>query len=880
MATQVAFANGFSQQSSVPDVAVVKLAQQLSKLRNDVLAGTHPRLKAPKHLLNGVSPSASESVGKTTASSTPNGVNLQATVSNSFPASFATKNQALQASTLSNASAVNDAADAKATLQERRKRLERVLEEQIRQKRALSRLRPCDQEIIADFDVSEILRKAHERVKPFKPQEDKAANRAASSSDSFDDNTFYSSQMNSSTTTEEAESSKEMRRPLRACRFYRDGKPCPYGEKCQFSHDPSVARKPEVEDGKQRGGTANNRRTNEQASRRAVHSPLPPKASTARASAQNNAPQDPQTTRIAELEEQLRLMKEQQQKTKVSVVPRAIERDEGDDTAPIVDEFGRDRSRREVDVQYPRDPVRRPSPPNLRGSGAEVDDYSPSQNHVQVVRNHITSPRAPQPARVSPLAVTKLPQMTQFQRSQPQNEPLSRNSIPDPSGNGQAPNSVVISSKKRRRGADVQEHSRNVVQRREDVRSPVVRIKEEPVSPPPYRGISNYPLANQPSRYIDNAEVYPEERVVYRPQHVERPIHEYEVQDPRPITPSTRRVVSRNGHHVVANEEPDLRRVVSAKYMRAPPSPGSYSAQYSDPQSRVLRAASHVQHVSPTERSLPVQYRASVQPQAREAPQSPLPRQIPISPARRTSVAMPPPARRIVVDEFGNRYVEAPMSAERPMPAASRRQVELEPQYEPAQPRHTVLREQQPVYIDEQGRYVQRIDSPTSPQYAEYPSAPRKRRIIQLDQEDVEDGTLDDGSGMVRYEPQRQVPRYADLDGAREGTFRMQSVRPVENGYETMPRETIPRVSSVRPQQRRIVSLGEQHREMTSPRVVRQVSVRPDDGLARPVQRTQQEPMYQQYAPQEEEGRYVEAPQNERLYEQPASGTRRYVQRL
>lgn len=241
---------------------------------------------------------------------------------------------------------------------------------------------------------------------------------------------------------------------------------------------------------------------------------------------------------------------------------------------------------------------------------------------------------------------------------------------------------------------------------------------------------------------------------------------------------------------------------------------------------------------------------------------------------------MPPPARRIVVDEFGNRYVEAPMSAERPMPAASRRQIEVEPQYEPTQPRQAVVRDQPPVFIDQQGRYVQQIESPTSPQYVGYPTVPRKRRIIQLDQDDYEDGTFDDRSRVVRYEPPRPTPRYADYDGAREGTVRTQSVRPVEDRYETIPRETIPRVSSVRPQQRRIVSLSEQHREMSSPRVVRQVSLRPDDGLSRPVHPIQQEPMYQQYAPQEEEGRYVEATQNGRVHEQPASGNRRYVQRL
>ena len=335
-----------------------KLVQQLTKLRDDVAAGTHPRLKRPPNLTNGSLASAHNQ------SSLSNTVNLQAVASNSLPGPVDARFSAVQNGLYSSHTSTQPATiDPSAELlQEKRRQLERVLEEQLQQKRVLTRQKTCDQEIVADFDVSDVLRKAHELVKPLKPQETKVANRAASSSDSFDENTFYSSQMNSSTTTEEVETSKNWRRPLRVCRFFRDGKPCPYGEKCTFSHDPAVLRK--IEAGEQdRAGATNHSHTNGQANRKAAPSPRPTqKPSAPHAPKQNGVSQDPQMARIAELEEQLRLIKEQQ-RIKMSIVPRAVERDEEDIqnpityAPPVIDEFGRDRGKREEEIQRPRDTV-------------------------------------------------------------------------------------------------------------------------------------------------------------------------------------------------------------------------------------------------------------------------------------------------------------------------------------------------------------------------------------------------------------------------------------------------------------------------------------------------------------------------------------------
>ena len=344
------------RQNTTIDPAIDKLVEQLRKLRNDIAAGTHPRLKiSSEKLVNGTSTANNQS-------SLPNGVNLHAVALNSLSSSVDTrpstaKNGLQPNHDLKNLPPPDSGAE---LLREKRRQLERVLEEQLQQKKIMARQRTCDQEIVADFDVSEVLRKAHERVKPFKPQQSKVANRATSSSDSFDENTFYSSQMNSSTTTEEVENTRNWRRPLRVCRFFRDGKPCPYGEKCTFSHDPAVLKKIEANE-QDRAAVPHHNRTNEQINRKAPTSPRPPQKASTSHTSHTGIMQDPQVTRIAELEDQLRRLKEQ---ARLTIVPRAVERDEVDNQdrsnypSRGADEFGRDRTTREEDIQPPKDTVR------------------------------------------------------------------------------------------------------------------------------------------------------------------------------------------------------------------------------------------------------------------------------------------------------------------------------------------------------------------------------------------------------------------------------------------------------------------------------------------------------------------------------------------
>lgn len=447
----------------------------------------------------------------------------------------------------------------------------------------------------------------------------------------------------------------------------------------------------------------------------------------------------------------------------------------------------------------------------------------------------------------------------------------------------QSPVSVAkpLNARKRRRRNEPGEDSRNVVPRTEALSSPGVFIKEEPVSPPPFNRLPDDHRTQQLPAYADTrAPVFDEqnqghEYVTRRPRQV------FEVPEERPITPSSRQVTSRNSYMPFVNEDADLRRVISGKYMRAPQLPASLDGQYSDPAPRFLRAASQVQYESPSEPAQPIQYRASVQPQAKDRFSSPQPRQVQIPQPRRTSLTMAPPTRRIVVDQFGNRFVEAPVSGERPMPVAPKtRQIEIEPQYERVQTRSGGARPSQQILIDEDGRYLRHVEADPLPRYTEaqyldYPRSEEGRRVVNLDQDSYTDNPYENAAQYVSYQPQ-YIAQDAEVDAVRQSPSRRADVRPTENQFETSPRQPSVRTSSMRPQQPRIVNLGEHHE--ATPSIVRQRSTRPEP-MSRPIQRVHQEPLYQ-YMPEEEEGQYPDALQQDEMYEPTHNGSRKYVQRL
>ena len=788
----------------------------------------------------------------------------------------------------------------RAETQQARQRLEHVLEQQLQQKK---KQKAFDQETLPDFDVSETLRKAQELVKPLKLHEKARANGTASSTDSFDENTFYSSQMNESTTTEEADESPKWR-PRRICNFFKRGERCKYGDACTFSHDPTLKARLEI-DGSQ-AMDVDSVNADEQTNLRQVHKPTqhgqtngslrqpPTGESPAAVSTAQSQTERLLQERVAQLEAELRNSRAMKEGPPATLARQDVRephesQEESAYSPPPPDEFGRDVGLREPE-RHQRAVQRPPS-----SHGQRIQEYgrrngrppSPLPNNVRVIRNHITSPVAPQPARVSPLAVAKVPQVTQIQD---ESRRPSRASNAENLSAGQSPNSTAhqSSSKKRRRGLDPGEQMRNVIPRR-DLGSPAPRIKEEPVSPPPFAsgdvGLRQVRQRPESSRqlYVDTAppQYREAEQVFYQPRLIERPAYGHIIDDKGPSTPIVRRVISRNGQHYYASEEQDLRRVVSARQVRAPMSPAPYPVQNSAPQPRALRATSQV-YASPTAQGIPHHHRASVQLQPAaynnedRSPSPPL-RRAPQSPNQRQPIAMAPPPRRIVVDEWGNRFVEASAPVERQVSVAPvMRGNEYDSRYEQIGPRSASVRQQQLVRVGDEDQYVRRAASPT---FFEYPTPSRVRQVLGRRGDVFEEEryvTRNDGPQVVEYSEHCPSGRYEDVSVPQERVVRVQSVRPVERQYE-MPHEQITRVQSVRPQPR-IVSLGE--RPEQRPQVVRQVSVRPEYGSGGQMSSAVDERPRYKYAGQGQERGYVEEIQADgSLYEAPASGGRRIMQR-
>ncbi len=785
----------------------------------------------------------------------------------------------------------------KAELQQKRQRIERTLEEQNNQKKAMSRQRTFDQDAIPEFDVTDVLRKAHELVKPSKASELSGANGSASS-DSFDENTFYSSEVNESTTQEADRSDKSPKwRSSKPCNHFLEGD-CPYGEACAFSHDPAFKRREEA-DGAQ-AMDLDSVDADEQANTQTLEKVQ--QAPTSKAT----APVPPSKLgRIAELEEQLRLLKSQQASGAelTSKNHAKVPSDEEPMYSPPdarVPSFNERHAlaNRVVDVEedHPREPVRRRPAFKQHIPAREYDRRdkippSPFHDDMRVIRNHITSPVAPQPARVSPLAVAKVPPLSQGRRNTGANEDPFQGSGVELLSARPSPNISLqpLSSRKRRREVDNNERARNVAPRR-DVASPVIRIKDEPLSPPPFtvaREVWQPPRRQEVQRpiYIDNDSPQHRDRgrVTQHHRPLDRQTEVYLPEERRPVTPVVRRIVSRAGHRFDTFEEPDLRRVVSARQVRVPLSPVE---QYAVPHPASARAASQVYLPRPGPAR---DYRASVQPQpdpylGRDRSLSPIPHQARATPLANEFVPMAPPARRIVRDEYGHRYIEASLRPDRHASIAPvRRSSEFAPRYGELAPRSASVRDPQLVEVHDERQHIPRAPSPTSPHYIEYTPVPRGRPMIDRESNvgygEYAYGAPNEGVRIIEYPDSRPVGPYGEVIRPREVVTRMQSVRPVSSRYEDS-REQITRVQSVRPEEDRIVRLG--GRRELIPQASRQVSVRAEDLYARPLNYAVEERPQYQYADELRERRFVEdeLPNDNDLYEAPGSAGRRPLPRL
>ncbi|KAK0250853.1 hypothetical protein LTR91_008578 [Friedmanniomyces endolithicus] len=470
--------------------------------------------------------------------------------------------------------------------------------------------------------------------------------------------------------------------------------------------------------------------------------------------------------------------------------------------------------------------------------------YHTSQQAVQpsprvpIIRNnHLTHIAAPQPNRVSPLATAKgpsielelvngRPEIVQKSQPKPQQQAregryplrsrisrLSTASPSEPGGNNR---------KKRNKKRKHEPEPSNRVKKRRDrgIRhfppSPEQPyIKDEPVSPPPF---ADAPAAPQYHVPIQRPEPPPAQMVSPREGPPPRYVHDpqpsglrYEYA--RPVSPAVVRVASRVGPYLAGPSTYPEPRPVQYLQQNGASNPSSYPD---------MAAESHLQYVR-TERAPSPPEMQEYQNQYTRAP-SPV-------------AAVPPPPRRIMVDQYGNRFYAAdpaptftrasvapverqpepqPVYERAPSRMSMAHAPALVPRYEPidtrmAPPPTPMRRQEQSVeYVDANGYRVQEFTSrpvgisryaqaPTSPVYQQ---APQHQQMAPPAPPGPAERTSPVYQSMPRYEamPPPSAPPYREpASPVYQQVPRAYSTRPQE---PTSPvYQQMPRAYSIRPQE-------------------------------------------------------------------------------
>jgi len=339
---------------------------------------------------------------------------------------------------------------------------------------------------------------------------------------------------------------------------------------------------------------------------------------------------------------------------------------------------------------------------------------------VPVIRNHLTHIAAPQPNRVSPLATAKGPSIELelvngrpevVHKPQPQHRsaPMhSRASTASPAANGAGSSGKKKRPKKRKREQMQHDHNKPAKRGRRDrqaarAASPVQQepyIKDEPTSPPPFANVPEAPAYGQQQYRAAPAPVD-----LISPGHApqmqnlnEHPRSALRYEYAQPASPAAVRVASPAAYRPAQRDTQDLRRVAVQQYaQRAPSPPAQRVYSPADP----YRGAEAIE--APRYQDSPVQQQ---QVQYVHAPSPPRLQEYQEPYARAQSPAMmpPPPPKRIVVDQYGNRYyAHEPAPAPTPARASVAPVVERRTEqsvYERAREQTVYERapEQQPVY--------------------------------------------------------------------------------------------------------------------------------------------------------------------------------------
>ncbi|KAI0406141.1 hypothetical protein F4802DRAFT_559530 [Xylaria palmicola] len=742
----------------------------------------------------------------------------------------------------------------KAEMQLQRQRLEKMLKDQVEERRASIRgNQPLEQ--LPELDISDILAKALTLVQATAPPATSAlpspiAN-ASDASDSFDENTFYSSQHG----TPESRPSVPGRNAPENVQV--QGAPVPVPVPQTDSYVPE----------------------SQPPTARPLPAPIsrPPQTDVARDIAHNQMPglqniQPPvgptapvQDQDIASTSRTLsRNIVNQGQQSK-QLETHVISSDSRD--ASRSDNSGNTDSEQSADHHALQNLPRLVSNPSFR------------QQEEPLIRGHNLSPFAPQPAHVSPLAVARQPHIHESDASS-QRAPAQVTALRQEQAVVISPESSPQGDKGGKRKSWKKKNKRKADARTQDAQgSP--RIKPEPRSPSP---LTAPPFIRPPKRRRRGGQepeiIYDEpllegpssqpqqERYPPAPAYIDRVPQGYEEVDDlysRQVRPSVGPVTRRVESPLYEERRPDGSII---RYVRRVPSPLGYPDPYGTVDYRPMRTSSYtVTNTDP--RDVPTyqrEGRMSVHPYLDRARS-----QSPILVERRPS-AMPPPAappRRIVVDEYGREYIE-------PVRTISVSRQSVVPPSRPGE--HEVIYERAPV------RPASRIPAP---------------EIVG------EDGVIY-RRASPSYSHRRVItqPEYgAEFRSYRERDYPVQSMGPpgqefvqIRGTAEPMPREYLSRAASVRPVEsipydrlnstrpdvpprQYAASVHPEARREVAPHVGREYSVRPAEMeipqpafSVRPIERHYEQP------PREGDITYVERPRavrQEVVY--PGNGAPRQV---
>ena len=808
--------------------------ERIVQFRDAVMAGTHPRIKIPPHLLAKQNnsphvPSPNHSTPHANLPTHPTAGSSSHFEGSSSVYKKSPNNQRSAGGAhipMSSKAEINpillEKSDdlIKAEIQLQRQRIERALREQFEQQRLAAKALLQTSESLPNFDISEVLSKALAIVHSSTAAEEASGGAHSSASDSFDENTFYSSQHDT----------PEPSSPSAGQKDTVEGQShglVSVGERAtgQIFTQSYVGDQDVVMTGASLSHDNQNatlRRSQPQ------HSPSSHKirASNLQDQQSDMGKSDSSDSRGVNTEESLaeRGAQRQVQVSTLQLNP----------TVPAVS-----LERHVAQMANPTSEMQG----NARDLLQRAFENPPAS---PLLRAHNLSPIAPQPARVSPLATARDPPVLREPAAPDEAHPAQvtalRNNPPQISSTDSSPNRAKGSEKKKEKKK--KRKAKDAVETVDTPDSPY--IKPEPRSPSPY-GVAPLPRPQKRQRQSgqfaaglnydeprQEPEGEPQERLPERVQEVrgyrvyndreDRYEGEYHRQEPI--------------YRRVEREDDEYRRVDSGQYARRPQSPATYPLPYGPNEVRTIRAASQaiVDRRLPEEpRYYPV--RASVRPDAdRERSRSPIMRQ------RRSPVAMAPAREtmRIVIDEFGRKYYEpipAPIIRQSVAPVRYR---DPEVIYERA-PVRTVSN-RLPVEYEEDGVVYRRPASPiavprrvvTQPEYA-IPVQPEYRSYRQREYS-VRPTTMappGDEYLPVREAPRRQMSHFEEAP--REYVQRAPSVRPEAVRYE-IPREYAGRLQSVRPEpppREYASSVRPEARREVIPQSQREFSVRPMEAIPR-----------------------------------------------